>query len=120
MSADFNIKPVGASVAAQFIEPAPDAAREAVPTQLPSDKAVTATDALGSVQNNADADNSRLSRQVVIDRAAASIVYQVVDSRTSYVVRQFPDEARLRALAYLRAQDIARQDNANRKTDLMA
>jgi hypothetical protein len=38
---------------------------------------------------------------VVIDRAAAEIVYRTVDSRTSLVVRQYPDEARLRARAYL-------------------
>jgi hypothetical protein len=42
----------------------------------------------------------------------------VVDNRTSLVVRQFPDEARLRARAYLRALDIARQDGTNRITDL--
>ncbi|MES2750250.1 MAG: hypothetical protein V4661_02655 [Pseudomonadota bacterium] len=118
MSADFNIKPVGASVAANFIEPASDAAKAAVPTQLPSDKAVTAADASLSARNNPQAETDRLSRQVVIDRAAAEIVYRVVDNRTSLVVRQFPDEARLRARAYLRALDIARQDGTNRITDL--
>lgn len=120
MNADFNIKPVGASVAAQVVEPASEAAKTAVPTQLPPDKSVTAPDASLATQNNPQADNDRLSRQVVIDRAAASIVYRVVDSRTSYVVRQFPDEARLRTLAYLRAQDIAREDHAARKTDVTA
>ena len=118
MSTDFNIKPVGASVAAQVVEPASDAAKTAVPTQLPPDKTVTAPDASLAAQNNPQADNDRLSRQIVIDRAAAEIVYRVVDSRTSVVVRQFPDDARLRARAYLRALDIAKQDNANRSTDL--
>lgn len=118
MSADFNIKPVGASVAATYVEPASVAGKTAVATQLPPDKAVTAPDASLQARNNPQAESDRLSRQVVIDRAAAEIVYRTVDSRTSLVVRQFPDEARLRARAYLRAMDIARQDNAQRNTDL--
>jgi len=118
MSADFNIKPVGTSVVATYVEPASHAAKTAVPTQLPPDKAVTALDASQQASNNPQADSDRLSREVVIDRAAAEIVYRVVDSRTSLVVRQFPDEARLRARAYSRALDIARQDNLHKKTDL--
>jgi hypothetical protein len=118
MSADFNIKPVGASVAATYIEPASDAAKTAVPTQLPPDKVVTAPDAASQVRFNPQAEDDRLSRQVVIDRAAAEIVYQTVDKRTSVVVNQYPDESRLRARAYLRALDIARQDNMRRNTDL--
>ncbi|MCF2524383.1 hypothetical protein [Bradyrhizobium sp. G127] len=118
MSADFNIKPVGASVAATYIEPASDAAKTAVPTQLPPDKAVTAPDASLQSRFNPQAETDRVSRQVVIDRAAAEIVYRTVDKRTSIVVTQYPDEARLRARAYLRALDMARQDNALQKTDL--
>ncbi len=118
MSADFNIKPVGASVAATYVEPASDAAKTAVPTQLPSDKAVAAPDASQLARNNPQADSDRLSRQIVIDRAAAEIVYRTVDSRTSLVVRQWTDAARLRARAYLRALDIARQDNVHKNTDL--
>lgn len=120
MSADFNIRPVGASVAATYIDTASsDAAKAAVPTVLPADKAVAAADATLSLQNNPQTENDRISRQIIIDRAAGQIVYQIVDKRTSAVLNQFPDEARLRSRAYLRAQDIARQDNAaNKNTDL--
>ena len=118
MSADFNIKPVGASVAATYVEPVSDGAKTAVQTQLPPEKAVTAPDPSLQVRNNPQADSDRLSKQVIIDRAAAEIVYRTVDSRTSLVVRQYPDEARLRARAYLRAMDIAREDNTRRNTDL--
>jgi uncharacterized FlaG/YvyC family protein len=45
---------------------------------------------------------------VVIDRAAASIVYQVIDSRTSLVVKQFPEEAVLRRRAYFHALDLSK------------
>jgi hypothetical protein len=120
MGADFNIKPVGAPVATPIIETAPAAAKAAVQTQLPSDKAVTAPDAALLSRNNADSENQRLSKQIIIDRAAAQIVYQTVDSRTSVVVNQFPDEARLRARAYLRAQDEAKREQANKNTDLSA
>lgn len=118
MSTDFNIKPVGASVIATYVDPAFNAAKTAVPTQLPPDKAVTAPDASLHVRNNPQAETDRLSKQVVIDRAAAEIIYRTVDSATSLVVRQYPDEARLRARAYLRAMDIAREDNMRRNTDL--
>ena len=79
---------------------------------------MTAADGSLAARNNSQADGDRLSRQVIIDRAAAEVVYRVVDNRTALVVRQFPDEARLRARAYVRAQDIARQDNTRKNTDL--
>ncbi len=49
--------------------------------------------------------STSVSHQVVIDRAAASIVYQVVDERTSLVVKQFPEEAVLRRRAYFHTLD---------------
>ena len=55
-----------------------------------------------------DAVNVSRSRQVVFDRAAASIVYQVVDVRTSVVVQQFPDEAVLRRRAYFHTLDLTK------------
>ncbi len=120
MGADFNIRPVGAPVPSPIIDTAPAAAKSAVPTQLPADKAVTAPDAAMLSRNNVDMENQRLTRQVIIDRAAAQIVYQTVDSRTSIVISQFPDEGRLRARAYLRAQDEAKRDHANKNTDVKA
>jgi len=43
------------------------------------------------------------------DRDAAAIVYQVVDNRTSLVVRQFPEEAVLRRRAYFHALDLSKE-----------
>lgn len=119
MGVDFNIKPVGGSVAT-YVEPAPGAAKAAVRTQLPPHKTVIAPTAVMTSLNNPQADDERLSRQVIIDRAAAEVVYRVVDNRTALVVRQFPDEARLRARAYLRAVEVARAERANRHTDVSA
>ena len=48
------------------------------------------------------------SNQVIIDREAAAIVYQVVDNRTSQVVKQFPEEAVLRRRAYFHALDLTK------------
>ncbi len=78
-----------------------------MPTHLPPPKTITASETTALIRNDQPANNNRLSNQVVIDRAAASIVYRVVDNRTSLVVRQYPDEARLRAKAYFRTQDKA-------------
>ncbi len=49
-----------------------------------------------------------VSNQVVIDRDARAVVYQVIDNRTSQVVKQFPEEAVLRRRAYFRALDMTR------------
>ena len=71
-------------------------------------QSVTAADAQRRARVDADVAERSLSNQVVIDRAAASIVYQVVETRTSLVVKQFPEEAVLRRRAYFRALDLTR------------
>ncbi|MBX9927013.1 MAG: hypothetical protein K2Y05_11695 [Hyphomicrobiaceae bacterium] len=120
MASDFSIRPVGASVATPAAGPAPDAAKAAVPTQLPPEKTVAAADIAQRVSNDPEFDSERLSHQIVIDRDANEVVYRVVDNRTSLVVRQFPDEVRLRARAYLRAQDLAKQNKDSSHTDVRA
>lgn len=108
MSTDFSIKPVGAPVAAPIVQPIREAAEHAVKTELPPSATVTATDAAVAVRYDSDVVSSSKSNQVVIDRAAASIVYQVVDNRTSQVIKQFPEEAVLRRRAYFRALELAK------------
>ena len=44
--------------------------------------------------------------ETVDGSAVLEIVYQVVDTRTSAVVQQFPEEAVLRRRAYFRALDL--------------
>jgi len=125
MSTDFSIKPVGAPVAAPIAQPLSDAAQNAVATVLPVSRTVTATDASARTGNEADAvqlslssaasnaaaataASASVSSQVVIDRDAAAVVYQVVDNRTSQVVKQFPEEAVLRRRAYFHTLDLTR------------
>jgi uncharacterized FlaG/YvyC family protein len=113
MSTDFSIKPVGAPVAAPIVQPMNEAAQHAVKTALPASQSVTATDAGARVSVDSDAvnvslSNASVSNQVYIDRDAASIVYQVVDNRTSQVVKQFPDEAVLRRRAYFHTLDLTK------------
>ena len=53
--------------------------------------------------------SASVSDQVVIDRDAGSVVYQVVDvNRTSQVVKQFPEEAVLRRRAYFHTLDLTK------------
>src|SRR3978361_1263792 len=114
MSTDFNINPVGAPVAAPIAQPVSDAAQNAVATVLPASQSVAAVDAssrtghasdAGQVSiSNAAASNAAAastSNQVVIDRDAGAVVYQVVDNRTSQVVEQFPAQAVRRRSASL-------------------
>lgn len=116
MSTDFSIKPVGAPVAAPIIQPVSEAAQNAVATELPASQSVTATDAGARVSADSNAvsvslssQGVSLSNQVFIDRDAAAIVYQVVDNRTSQVVRQYPEEAVLRRRAYFHALDLTKE-----------
>jgi allantoicase len=116
MSVDFSIKPVGAVVAAPAPVPVPPAAHTAVATQLPPSNAVVAASVPAAAQNDAQSAIVRRSDQIVIDRDAAEVVYRTVDSFTHVVVSQFPDEAILRARAYGRALDIARQEQSQKGT----
>jgi hypothetical protein len=118
MGADFSIKPVGAPVATPFIQPAPEAARDAVPTQLPASKSVTAAGAsLAANLTPGYIPLDDVTHDVVIDRAAATVVYQLVDTATNQVVSQYPDQSRLRARAYFRSLDQAKLANKSLATD---
>ena len=108
MSTDFSIKPVGAPVATPIVHPVSEAVHNAVTTELPATQSVTAADASARARSESDAVNVSISHQVILDRAAASIVYQVVDNRTSEVVQQFPDEAVLRRRAYFHTLDLTK------------
>jgi hypothetical protein len=108
MSTDFSIRPVGTPIPAPVAQPVSEAAHKAVATELPASQSVTVANPSASPRNDPDVANASLSHQVLIDRAAATIVYQVVDNRTNLVVQQFPDEAVLRRRAYFRALDLAK------------
>jgi uncharacterized FlaG/YvyC family protein len=113
MSTDFNIKPVGAPVAAPTAQHVSEAVKHAVATQLPPSLSVSAVDAgtranVDSAAVHVSISNASVSNQVVIDRDARAVVYQVVDNRTSQVVKQFPEEAVLRRRAYFHALDLTK------------
>ena len=105
MSTDFSIKPVGAPVATPIAQPVSEAANNAVATVLPPRQSVTVVDASASVRNDSGP-RGDVSHQAFLDRAAGSIVYQVINERTGAVVNQFPDSAMLRRRAYFRALDL--------------
>ena len=109
MSTDFSIRPVGAPAGTPVIQPLSEAVNSAVATELPTSQSVTAVDASVAVRNDTQAaTNDYVSHQAFIDQAAASIVYQVVDSRTQAVVAQYPDEAVLRRRAYFHTLDLTK------------
>jgi uncharacterized FlaG/YvyC family protein len=85
-----------------------EAANNAVTTELPASQSVTVVEASASARNDSLFASDSVSHQAFIDRAAPSIVNQVVDNRTNLVVQQFPDEAVLRRRAYFRALDLTR------------
>ena len=118
MSSDFNIRPAAGPVATPLAPPATPAADEAVATELPAHQNVPAADAAARMRN--DTQSGDTSTTVIIDRDAASVVYQVVDNRTSLVVKQYPDQAALRRRAYFRALDLMRENARIRLTDRSA
>ena len=122
MGTDFSIKAVSATPVVALAQPASEAPKDAVATELPASQNVAATNAVARVRNDSQrAPDSSTSHQVVLDRAANSMVYQVVDNRTSLVVRQFPDEAMLRRRAYFHTLDLINSDPAReRNADRMA
>jgi hypothetical protein len=108
MSTDFSVKPVGTPVALPIVSAASNAAHNAVATELPPSQSVTAADASGGIRNDPLNSSDFVSRQGYFDRAAASFVFQVVDSRTDQVVQQFPEEAVLRRRAYFHTLDLTK------------
>ena len=104
MSTDFSIKPVGAPVATPAPPPVSPAANTAVATQLPPGQSVVVADPSADPLPASD----YVSHQVVLDRAAATIVFQVIDSKTDAVIQQYPDEAVLRRRAYFHALDLTK------------
>jgi hypothetical protein len=114
MSTDFSVKPVGAPAAAPVVQPSSTAAHRAVATDLPARQSVTAADAGAGVRNDLQQWGDQVSHQAFVDQAAATIVYQVVDSRTAMVMEQFPDEAVLRRRAYFHALDLTKDAPARR------
>jgi hypothetical protein len=117
MSTDFSVRPVGVPAVVAVDRPAPEAARKAVPTQLSSARSVTVPEKPAPVRNDPSSDNDRLSRQVIYDQDSAEIVYQVVDRRNDNVVHQVPEEAKVRARAYFREIDRAKELNRLQHTD---
>jgi hypothetical protein len=109
MSSDFSVKPVGAPLATAMAQPASPAADEAIATELPAHQSVVAADASPRVRHDTQSAAGMTSNHVILDRDAGSIVYQVVDNRTSLVLRQFPDQGFLRRRAYARALQQARE-----------
>ena len=113
MSTDFSIKPVGAPVAAPIVQHVSEAAHHAVATELPASQSVSAAGSGARAGTDSAAvrvsiSNASVSNQVVIDRDTRAIVYQVIDTRTSQVVKQFPEEAVLRRRAYFHALDLTK------------
>jgi hypothetical protein len=108
MSTDFSIRPVGAPAATPVVPSPSDAVSNAVATELPASQSVTAVDASAGTSSDSQAAGGFISHQAFIDQAAASIVYQVVDSRTNSVVAQYPDEAVLRRRAYFHTLDLTK------------
>jgi hypothetical protein len=106
MSTDFSIRPVGTPVAAPVAQPASLAASNAVATDLPASQSVTA--AAASAGSDLPATSGAISHQVTLDRAAATIVYQVIDEKTDTVINQYPDDAVLRRRAYFHALDLTK------------
>jgi hypothetical protein len=121
MGADFNIKPVGAPVGMPFIRPAPEATQSAVSTELPPDRAVTATGSSSAATTTASYQSrlasDQIARAVMVDREAAQVVFLTIDKTTNLVVNQYPEESKLRARAYLRALDNAKLDSKALATD---
>lgn len=108
MSADFSIKPVGAPAAIPVAPPVSEATNKAVQTVLPASHSVTVPDASASVRNDSPPSSDFVSHQAFLDRAAGSIVYQVIDGKTNQVVEQYPDEATLRRRAYYHTLDLTK------------
>ena len=109
MSFDFSIRPVASPVATLVVQAPTPAVSNAVATVLPVNQSVTVAEPSASVRNDVQTiSDEAVSHQAFYDRASASLVFQVVDSKNAEVVEQYPDEAVLRRRAYFHALDLSK------------
>lgn len=122
MGTDLTIRPSGAlATSIAVAAPVHGAPADAVATELPPRQSVTAVAASMSPRIVADSQDPQLSRKLILDPAAASIVYRVVDDRTDEVVSQYPDDSTLRRRAYYRALDTLKiEQRSGTETDQQA
>lgn len=109
MSSDFSVRPVGAPAVTPVIQPSSAAVSDAVHTDLPPGQSVTAADPGATIRNESQSqaeNQASIAHQAYYDRAAAAMVFQVVNRRTDQVVDQYPDEAVLRRRAYFHTLDM--------------
>jgi len=109
MSTDFSIRPVGSPAPSPVVQPVSQAVNNAVATELPASQSVSASDATVT-RNDAQIVSFDISHEAYYDRAASSMVYQVVDQKTDEVVDQYPDEAVLRRRAYFHTLEMSKDD----------
>lgn len=76
--------------------------QQAVATDVPESKAVTAAATAAAARNNAGSANT-VTRELIIDANSRAVIYRVIDQRSRQVVRQVPEQAMLRLRAYARA-----------------
>ena len=94
-----TITPPGAVQQAFVSRPEPAAVAQAVATELPAAKAVTAVSPAAPALGLSDP----YEYQVLVDPATHDVIYRTVDERSRQVVRQVPDQALLRMRAYARS-----------------
>jgi hypothetical protein len=94
-----TITPPGAAQQAFASRPEPMPVAQAVATELPSAKVVTAMSAVAPALGLSDP----YEYQVLVDPATHDVIYRTVDERSRQVVRQVPDQALLRMRAYARS-----------------
>jgi flagellar protein FlaG len=108
-----RMAPAAATIpAANRVEPTSNGTR-AVATELPKSEAVRALPDATQVRVDVNRDRNRdqaareqllrdfIQKRNVVDPRTREVVYRAVDTRTGDVVRQFPDEARLKLREYL-------------------
>ena len=94
-----TITPPGAVQQAFASRPEPAPVAQAVATELPSAKVVTAASPVAPALGLSDP----YEYQVLVDPATHDVIYRTVDERSRQVVRQVPDQALLRMRAYARS-----------------
>ncbi|MGJ4945013.1 hypothetical protein ACQR1W_30920 [Bradyrhizobium sp. HKCCYLS1011] len=113
MSSDFSVRPIGAPAVAPVVPPSSPAVSNAVQTDLPPGQSVTAADPGTAIRNDVPSQVESeifMSHQAYYDRAAAAMVFQVVNRNTEEVVDQYPDEAVLRRRAYFHTLDLQKEE----------
>jgi hypothetical protein len=105
MDSGLSVKPVVSLNVTAPVRAEPAPAQQAVASELPPEKSVTAPPKARAADDQSADSRSARAREVVIDNETQQVIFRARNVQSGEVVWQVPEESLLRLRAYVRSLD---------------